>query len=483
MRPAKIVSALAGILLIIPAVALMLSGGILGITYTFGRDTDGYVDSTIEQLETASVAIVAPEIDLMADPAGSDWLIDRLDTDVRLTARDSQKEVFVGIARQSDVDSYLQGVAHNEILDLDDDLDPVYQVVPGANEVATPGSQSFWAASASGPTPVTVDWTLQSGRWAVVLMNVDGSPGVLADVNVGATADFILPLSISLIALGAVLTPLALGLILFGSAGGNERPTAIDVRHRVSGDQWGGPPALVDEAHPVALQANLDPSLSHWKWLVKWILAIPHFIVLALLWIAFVPLTAVAGIVILFTGKYPRSLFEFNVGVLRWTWRVSYYATTGGLGTDRYPHFRLNRQPGDLATLDIAYPGRLSRGLVLVKWWLLAIPHYIIVIILVGDVGWANADGNNIARFSLLGIFAFVAGLSLLFTGIYPRALFDLIVGLNRWIYRVAAYAALMTDTYPPFRLDQGGTEPARGLTGNSSGPVEPTIEAVPVSK
>jgi hypothetical protein len=102
----------------------------------------------------------------------------------------------------------------------------------------------------------------------------------------------------------------------------------------------------------------------------------------------------------------------------------------------------------------VAYPEQLSRGLVLVKWWLLAVPHYLILGFLLGGLKVPWASGGLIA---LLAIFA---GVSLAATGRYPRGLFDLVIGLNRWVLRVVAYAALLTDVYPPFRLDQGGDEP-----------------------
>jgi hypothetical protein len=207
--------------------------------------------------------------------------------------------------------------------------------------------------------------------------------------------------------------------------------------------------------YPARLDGRLDEPLSRWLWLVKIVLVIPHAIVLVFLWLTTVVLTVVAGFAILFTGRYPRSIFDFNVGVMRWTWRVSFYSFSA-LGTDRYPPFTLAADPSYPATFDVDYPERLSRGLVLVKWWLLAIPHYLVVGIFVG--GFHTAGGSG-----LVAVLTLIAAVVLLFTGRYPRSLFDFVMGCDRWAYRVLAYAALMRDEYPPFRLDTGGTDPAVG--------------------
>ena len=192
----------------------------------------------------------------------------------------------------------------------------------------------------------------------------------------------------------------------------------------------------------------------------------PHLIVLFFLWFALIITSIVAWFAILFTARYPHSLFNFNVGVLRWSWRVSFYAFTA-IGTDRYPPFTLARTdyPADF---DVDYPDHLSRGLVLVKSWLLAIPHLLIVAVLAGTArtGGVTSDHDAASGYtagnavSLLTLLAFIAGVILLFTGRYLRSLFDLLIGLNRWVYRVAAYVALMRDEYPPFRLDMGPVDP-----------------------
>jgi hypothetical protein len=149
---------------------------------------------------------------------------------------------------------------------------------------------------------------------------------------------------------------------------------------------------------PLRLEGTLDAPLSRWLWLVKWLLALPHMIVLVLLWIAFAVLSLVAVVAIVVTGRYPQAIFDFNVGVMRWSWRVGFYAFSA-MGTDRYPPFTLADVPDYPAHLDLEYPASLSRGVALVKP-LLALPHYLIVAVL---AGW------------LRGLLMLVAGVTLLF--------------------------------------------------------------------
>jgi hypothetical protein len=195
-------------------------------------------------------------------------------------------------------------------------------------------------------------------------------------------------------------------------------------------------------SYPVTVRGELTVPPGRGQWLVKWLLALPHFVILFFLFIAFICVSIIAFFAILFAGKYPRGLFDFNVGVLRWSWRVGFYSYQA-LGTDKYPPFSLAPDPDYPADLDIAYPEKLSHGLVLVKWWLLAIPHFIIVVFFMGG---SEAGG-------LVFVLAFIAAIVVLFTGKYPKDIFKLVVGMNRWSLRVAAYAALMRDEYPPFRL------------------------------
>ncbi|SEQ70419.1 protein of unknown function [Mycobacterium sp. 88mf] len=195
-------------------------------------------------------------------------------------------------------------------------------------------------------------------------------------------------------------------------------------------------------AEPVRVRGAIDAPSSR-LWLVKWcVLAVPHYPILIGLYLVYPLVVFVAGIAILFTGRYPRPLFDFNVGVLRWSWRVMNYRFPMNT-TDQYPPFTLKPRadyPGDL---QVDYPEQLSRGAVLVKWWLLALPQIIMC--------WAME--------APLQVLCVISAVRLLVRGTVSQSMFDFLMGMVRWRYRVAAYVSLMTDEYPPFRMDLGGSD------------------------
>jgi len=453
MHAGRIAAIVVGAFLALIALGLLVGGAFLTIGSAIVAGGEGYFDATLERLSTASSAITTEEADLSADPGPPDWLLDAAGFSVRIQATGAAEdaELFVGIGPESDVEAYLGSVARDEIRDVRPGGDVRYREIPGSGNATPPAEEGFWAVSASGSGTQELIWDVEEGRWVAVLMNADGSPGVIADVTVGAKSSAVLPIGISMLFIGILFLAAAVVIIVLAATAGRRIEKAP------------AEPAPIP-AEPVRVEAEIDPGLSQWQWLVKWFLAIPHYIVLFFLWIAFAILMIIVFFAILFTARYPRSLFDFNVGVMRWSWRVAYYSGPGGLGTDRYPPFTLDDVPDYPASFDVEYPERLSRGLVLVKWWLLAIPHYLVLGIIAGSGyswwsgGWkfaAPAAGGG-----LIGLLVFIAVIILLFTARYPQPLFDLIIGLNRWVLRVGAYVALMTDRYPPFRLDQGGVEP-----------------------
>jgi hypothetical protein len=444
-----------GALVSLLALAPLVGGGALLWADATQKDDDGFFTTPSERLETTTYAITSEEIDLGADPTGRSTRVDLGDlATVRIEVSGVEESAtFVGIGPAGEVEEYLSDVARAEVRDLRFDPFGVdYRYRDGGEPPTPPGDATFWVASAEGPGAQRLEWEPESGDWAVVIMNADGSPGVAVEATLAASSPWVWRIGVILSSLGAVALLVGVTMLVV-SVVGLARRSHIElagVEHHPDGQ-------------PVHLEGHLDEPLNRWLWLVKWFLLIPHAIVLVVLWMAFAVVTVVAFFAILFTGRYPRPLFDFNVGVLRWTWRVTYYGYSA-LGTDRYPPFSLGAEPDYPATLSIVYPQRLSRGLVLVKWWLLAIPHYLILSVIAGgamagtDRGVWWATGYPFGGF--IGLLVVFAAIGLLVTSRYPRGLFDLVLGLNRWVFRVIAYVALMRDDYPPFRLDQGGDEP-----------------------
>jgi len=455
MSPSRIIGFVFGGFLALIGTALVLGG--LAAAFGFavaGRDADGYLRSPAYDLATTGYALATEGIDIAPDP--SDWVPDRF-ARIRLEVTShGTTPVFVGIGPSESLSVYLAGVPHDEVARLGDRTDAVVlDPVAGERAPTRPGDETFWAASSTSTSVQTLNWDVARGSWSIALVNADASPGLDVTVRVAVAIPFLVGIGIGLMIAGLLAG--ALGTALIAGALRNGAGTTGLV---AAGTPVGMP---AHSAYPVIVEGRLEPGLNRWLWLVKWLLAIPHYVILVFLWISFLFLSAVAFFSILVTGRYPRPVFEFNVGVLRWTWRVGFYAFSA-IGTDRYPPFTIDDDASYPARLDVAYPEHLSRGLVLVKWWLLAIPHYIIVGLFTnGLVWWATnlrGDGVLEAGGGLIGLLAFLAGVVLLVTGRYPQQLFDVIIGLNHWVYRVAAYAALMRDEYPPFRLDIGGTEP-----------------------
>ena len=191
-------------------------------------------------------------------------------------------------------------------------------------------------------------------------------------------------------------------------------------------------PETAAEEYPLHADIRHQPEYSRFMPLVKWLLAIPHYIVLILLAIGALFAILISFFAVIITRRYPRGLFDYVVGVSRWAWRVQAYVL---LMVDPYPPFTLQDDPDYPARFEIDYP---EDGVA--RWrplfaWILAIPYLIIAGIL----------------FYLAEILAFFAFFTILFAKKYPEGMFKIaLVGL-RWQARGNAYAYWLTTRYPPF--------------------------------
>jgi hypothetical protein len=189
-----------------------------------------------------------------------------------------------------------------------------------------------------------------------------------------------------------------------------------------------GPPSPI---YPVRMEIAYPAELNRWLPLVKWLLAIPHYVVLWFVVLGAFFVGVFAFFAVLITGRWPRGAFDYLAGTVRWVYRVIAYVH---LMTDAYPPFSLRDDPRYPVRLTIEYPARIARWRPLVQW-LLAWPYLVVA----GVLYW------------LTGILTIVAFFTVLFTKQIPRGVFELMVPGLRWNVRGNAYAYFMADRYPPF--------------------------------
>jgi hypothetical protein len=199
------------------ALAALASGAVLVGIHATQRNSDGFYATGSNPLTTSTHALVSDRLDVGSD--GPDWLFSkgRLGT-IRITATGtSDKPIFIGIAPAADAEAYLRGVARDEITDLK--VDP-FSVTSthraGSATPLRPIGQSIWATSSSGSGKQVLTWSVQKGRWDVVVMNSDGTRGIHTNITVGAKLSAVIWIGIGLLTIGWLLAAAAATVSHFG---------------------------------------------------------------------------------------------------------------------------------------------------------------------------------------------------------------------------------------------------------------------------
>ena len=224
-----------------------IGGGALVWAHSTQRDAAGFYSTSAERLTSSSFAMTSPDLDFGTNGNEARWVPgsgDGLTALVEAAGADG-RPVFVGIARKSDVVSYLARSAHDEVTDFNvDPFQAEYRRFPGEERPAAPAVQGFWLASASGDGLQRVTSPMKDDDLAVVVMNADGSAGVTADVAVGVKTGALLPVGIGLLALAAVAVALGAASVVLGATGGRVRPRPPGMRDSATA----GPPGESDLA-------------------------------------------------------------------------------------------------------------------------------------------------------------------------------------------------------------------------------------------
>lgn len=213
MTPGRIVAAIFGIVFGPIAIGLLVGGIALTIAFATLRDADEFLSSPDYNMTTSGFALVSDEVDLGSYP-GDWWPSDA--ANVRFAVRSTDGgSVFVGIGPSDDVERYLDGVAHDQIVSLGDRRNEVtYRSFSGNAPATTPGEQSFWVATVEGQNEQTLTWGVRQGAWTVVVMNADGSAPVVVSTEIAVRIPALVGIGIGLIIAGLLLGALTAFLLV-----------------------------------------------------------------------------------------------------------------------------------------------------------------------------------------------------------------------------------------------------------------------------
>jgi hypothetical protein len=222
MTAGRIALLVVGTVLGLVSLGLLAGGGALVWAYTTQRDDDGYYSTRSERLQSDGYAIRSDDLDIGTE--GPDWLFEegRLGT-IRLEGDSANpaKRLFLGIGRRADVERYLADVEHDVLVHVDvDPFRPEYRREAGSAEPAPPEAQTFWAVAHND----RLQWEVEEGDWVAVVMNADGSRGVVADVSAAAKTDLVIWAAVVVLVLGVLFGGLAALLIGRGLRGRRHQP-------------------------------------------------------------------------------------------------------------------------------------------------------------------------------------------------------------------------------------------------------------------
>ena len=207
-----------GVIVVVVACAVLAGGGVMIWLDQAKRDSTGYVNTPTEHFVSRSYALASDPFDVDVDNA--DWIADEdVVGKLRLEAEsaDSDVRIFLGIARTEDVERYLAGVASDDVVEVGPGHSaPAYEHHPGGPPTTVPAAQRFWVASASGTQRQVVTWKAKSGRWTIVAMNADASPGVSVRLRAGARLGFLGWLGPAFLVCGGLLLAAGATMIVFG---------------------------------------------------------------------------------------------------------------------------------------------------------------------------------------------------------------------------------------------------------------------------